>query len=698
MKTILKLIPVLFCFFLNSQLNAQESQISGTVTDEAGVALGGANVVVKGKAVGTSTDFDGNFTLDNVALGEILIFSYTGFERQEIPAAISMNVSLVPGNELDEVIVTGVFDERTKMSASVAISSLKIADLKVLAPNSSADLLKNLPGVYVNTSSGEIGNSVYTRGLSAGAATRDGNFRYVSMQEDGLPVLGISGLNNPDYFLRSDATIARVEAVRGGSAAILGPNAPGGIFNYISRTGGNEFAGEVIVRGGLEGDGKNPYFKTDINLGGPMSKDKTWTYNIGGFFRNADGAKNPGYTLSNGGQLKGNILKKYDKGSFKITAKYLNDRTAPFEYTPSVNFDDPQPAPGFDNTTSLLIQPQEFTVPASTTGLGEDLTFDSAFGLHWDHDLGNGWKTSINTRYSAKETLRNTTAVVSPVNVLEPNGFPFFWAFSGNFFQFGTYEFYNTQTGESYGTVTQGPPADPGPPFPTFTNNNLRLPGSDVLENVLLYNPAIYEDTSMDDWLSQVTLSKKFENMSITGGMYHASTKASTLNWISLAASGGTYTDQPQAVGLRRTDFGGNLLQATTDTGLFGVGGGIFGPQKVSSTIQQTAFFFGHNWDISDKLNLDWGIRFENFNIDQNYITNNSDSYPDGSGGADGDETTTYDNSRWTLNPEQNFEQTISFSDTFSYSAGLNYRASDKFAIYGRVSSGRKTPGFIILF
>lgn len=695
------LLSALFMLLFCSNLTI--AQVSGVVLSESGETLIGANVIEKGSGNGTVTDVDGRFTID-VSVGTVLEISYTGYRNQEAVAANDMRILLAEGTLLDEVVVTGVLDPRTKMSASVAISTLNAEQLQAIVPNSAADMLKNLPGVYVNTASGEIGNSIYTRGLSAGSSTRDGNFRYVSMQEDGLPVIGFTGGINPDMYLRADITIARIEAVRGGSAAILGPNAPGGIFNYISKTGGDEFAGEISLRGGLEGNGKNPYFRTDVNIGGPLSQDKTWTYNLGGFYRNADGPKYPGYKLSYGGQLKGNILKKYDSGSLKITMKYLNDHTAPFEYTPTINFDAPEVAPGFDNTTSLLIQPQQFSVPSSTTQIGHPLDFDSekvygfdefAAGLHWNQDLGNGWRTSVNTRYSSKETIRNTTAVVSPVQVLAP-GFPFFWAFSGNFFQFGTYEFYNTQTGQSYGTVTQGPPM--GGPFPTFTNNNLRLPGSDLLENVLLYNPAIYEVMPMDDWVSQVMIAKELDDMTFTGGLYYANTNVSSVNYVSLAASGGTYTDQPQGIGMRYTDFAGNESDATTSTGLFGVGGGIFGPNQMEANVQQTALFFGHNWDISNQLNLDWGVRFENFSINESFTTPSPDTYPEGSGGADGDITTRYDNNRWTLNPEQSFKQEISFSETFSYSFGLNYLINDKFAIYGRYSTGRKTPDLSFYF
>ena len=265
-KSVLLCSILIFLLFGNS-LNAQT--ITGSVTNESGEGLNGASVAVMGTNLGTNTDEDGKFSINDVPEGSVLRISYIGYATQEVPAKNGLKIIMIESSYLDEVVITGVFDERTKMSASVAISSINEEALKAIVPNSSVDLLKNLPGVYVNTASGEIGNSIYTRGLSAGSSTRDGNFRYVSMQEDGLPVIGISGSINPDMYLRADATIARVEAVRGGSAAILGPNAPGGIFNYISKTGGEEFAGEVSVRGGIGGKWEKPLFQNGCKFWRP---------------------------------------------------------------------------------------------------------------------------------------------------------------------------------------------------------------------------------------------------------------------------------------------------------------------------------------------------------------------------------------------------------------------------------------------
>jgi outer membrane receptor for ferrienterochelin and colicin len=84
------------------------------------------------------------------------------------------------------------------------------------------------------------------------------------------------GNYGPDYFLRPDATLGRLEAVKGGTASILGANAPGGIFNYIMKEGGSKTAGEVVTKYGLEGDGKNNFYRTDFNIGGPLGHNWFW--------------------------------------------------------------------------------------------------------------------------------------------------------------------------------------------------------------------------------------------------------------------------------------------------------------------------------------------------------------------------------------------------------------------------------------
>ena len=119
--------------------------------------------------------------------------------------------------------------------------------------------------------------------------------------------------------------------------------------------GGTKFEAEVRAKYGLEGNGKNPFYRTDFNLGGPLNNDKSITYNIGGFWRQSDGARNPGYPMNNGGQIRANIMKKFKGGSVKLYAKYLNDKNAWFEFLPTVGFSNPTLPAGVEQTNSVLI-------------------------------------------------------------------------------------------------------------------------------------------------------------------------------------------------------------------------------------------------------------------------------------------------------------------------------------------------------
>ena len=87
---------------------AQEKTISGNVTDQDGLPLPGANIVVEGTGNGTQTDFDGNYTI-NASVGQTLVYSYVGqvTQRRIIGAANSIDVQLIEDAQaLDEVIVT----------------------------------------------------------------------------------------------------------------------------------------------------------------------------------------------------------------------------------------------------------------------------------------------------------------------------------------------------------------------------------------------------------------------------------------------------------------------------------------------------------------------------------------------------------------------------------------------------------------
>src|SRR4030095_11964346 len=212
-------------FFFISITAFSQSDINGKVVDSTGSPLVGATVKVKGTSIATKTNEQGLFSLKGVtSTSPVLDVSYVGFADKEInPGAGDLVITLTEKlKEAQEVIVTGVFDKRSALQSSIAISTLKSDAISKLAPNSAADLLSYTPGVYVNSAVGEINNTVFSRGVNANQFSIAGGngYYYVSLMEDGLPVSNLSSGNIvADYFYRADATLSRLESVRGGSAS-----------------------------------------------------------------------------------------------------------------------------------------------------------------------------------------------------------------------------------------------------------------------------------------------------------------------------------------------------------------------------------------------------------------------------------------------------------------------------------------------
>ncbi|WP_452232120.1 YfbK domain-containing protein [Lacinutrix sp. MEBiC02595] len=118
MKNVLQIV---FVLFITIQLQAQEKTITGVVSDVNGLLLPGATVIIKGSTKGTSTDFDGNYTI-KAKINDVLIFSYVGYasKQETVGKSNSINVSLQPDNSLDEVVITalGVKKERKALGYS----------------------------------------------------------------------------------------------------------------------------------------------------------------------------------------------------------------------------------------------------------------------------------------------------------------------------------------------------------------------------------------------------------------------------------------------------------------------------------------------------------------------------------------------------------------------------------------------------
>jgi len=310
-----------------AQTQAQGGTVQGQVTAAYGDPLWGVVVAVRGTKQSVQTDMKGNYTLTGLAPGErTLEVRGEGFMSQSRKVTVSADAPVQANFSLEldllaveEIVVTAQTPDR-KVRSSTAISTLNAEEIKARMPRNTADLMRIVPGFYVESSGGEVGGNLFVRGLPA-----DGSYRYVSLMEDGMPVFDSTELFfvNNDIFFRVDENIERMEAVRGGTSALYGSNAPGGVVNFINKTGGDKLAGTFRASTATAG-----LYRLDGNVNGPIGDD--WRFSVGGFYRFDNGVRYPGFPASNGGQFKGSLLRTFhtDKldGHARVTFKYLNDR------------------------------------------------------------------------------------------------------------------------------------------------------------------------------------------------------------------------------------------------------------------------------------------------------------------------------------------------------------------------------------
>ena len=269
------------------------------------------------------TDADGKYMLSLKDGIYTLAISYTGYVTQEIEISVSggqsmtKDFTLSAGVGLDEILVTASSTFRSQKQAPLSISSLRMNDITKLSANSQADILRNIPGITAE-GGGETATNLFVRGLPSG-----GQYTFNPLQYDGLPLMTSFGLNSSahDDYARPDIGFKGVEFVRGGASILYGAGSAAGIINYISKTGdtnpGNIFNVELADEGRLRAD-----FYSGGQLGG---KDSDTYYAITGFLRYDEGPYKTGIP-TRGGQLRANIKKVFDRGSFTVHIQFINDR------------------------------------------------------------------------------------------------------------------------------------------------------------------------------------------------------------------------------------------------------------------------------------------------------------------------------------------------------------------------------------
>lgn len=201
--------------------------VSGKVTDDTGESLPGVNVVIKGTTTGTTTDLDGNYRL-SVDDGATLVFSFVGFETQEIQvgARTTIDISMGGATELQEVVVTAVGIEANKASLGYSIQNVGQDDFKNAQETNLVNALNGkVAGVTIVSSSGSPGSSsnIRIRGNTSISGSNSPLFVV-----DGIPIDNSEFGNGTDGVNRSNRAIdlnpndiENITVLKGAAATVL---------------------------------------------------------------------------------------------------------------------------------------------------------------------------------------------------------------------------------------------------------------------------------------------------------------------------------------------------------------------------------------------------------------------------------------------------------------------------------------------
>ncbi len=594
---------------------------------------------------------------------------------------------------MEEVIVTGVGggNPLTKLDSSVAITTKGQQQIEQKAPINIVDLIATVPGFWAESSGGESGaGNVFIRGLP-----QDGGFIFMQQLEDGLPVLLEPSINflPVDAFAKLDETVERFEAVRGGSAAVFSTGAPGGMVNLVTKMPSDLPEGRVKIQ-----LGDYNHFRTDFVHSGPLSDE--WNYLIGGFYREDDGVRDPGFTANKGYQFRARLARDFDRGSLWLDYKRLNDNG--IFYLP-IGVENPNPTGGafsgepnsitgtdattFTATSSdhrrvLLRHPNGINdrAPDMADGIGAD---SNQFTLSLEYDLGNDWfldakarLTSADVSFISGISIGQPTAaadvVTGLVNEAQALGISGDSRYNG--------------TGPSGIDLSQVAGAvinytNSGDPFDTANQNG----------NGLVYETGWWDVRwDVENFVTDWKLSKSLGDHNLTFGLYFGRMETENLkDWANILHD---FKERTELVDITFTDANGDpLLDAEgnpvqrTENGVWRYG---FNYEERSDEMTTVALYFYDEWNATDTVRLDFGFRWDQNNYrgsvgvvpgPQDFDGNAVDSLFLARDGVTDGIPVRFDD----------YERTLT---ELSWTVGGNWAFSDSQALFARASVGYDFP------
>ncbi len=561
---------------------------------------------------------------------------------------------------LEEVVVTGTARASGlhRLDAGFSINSITADSLHQIAPLSTADVLKNVPGTYVESSGGVAGLRVNVRGFPM-----NGGGQFSSVELDGttlLPPMTLSFIEGYSLF-RVDDTVERVEVLRGGPSPLFSSGQPGITLNFIQKKGGDVPEGSGRITLGAEG-----LYRFDGFLGGKLAEG--WYGTVGGFYRESDGVRDPDFTADKGGQLSATLTRRWDSGEITFSGRAVKDSNIFFSGAPLLstnNGRDLDVYPFFDQRKDTLAGPDttrlQFEIgPGATpstlsTDFSDGRTVDlKQFGVSFDFNVGE-WE--ITDRLGYLDGTADTRAIFTSAVPLT----------------LGSY--INGRIAAVNGTA---PVVAAAGGAATAGSARYTTSGAAITD---MNTPVIvagfwYVDKDIETVSNDFRVSRTFGAHTLTAGNYFAYHSIQDL-WYQ--GNNALLAFEKHA---RRIDVALNNGVLITKDGFTGYATNHFVDDFDGRNL---AFFLADEWQITDRLRVDGGVRHEDYKTDGTVglATNRN---------LDGNLLTFYNNS---VSVQNGTSQYFTYDDAkTSFTFGANYRLAPELSTFVRVNSGYRFPTF----
>lgn len=476
-----------------------------------------------------------------------------------------------------EVIVSGRrgTSVQGEWERSYSASQIATVELARRAPQSLAELLSGLPGLWVDNSAGVAANTIRVRGIPL-----DG-YQAIAVQEDGLPVQHDTlPWTDIDQFVRPDLMVETVDYVRGGPSAVFASNAPGGILNLRSRAPTRRRSAETrltLTDYGLA--------RWEGYVAGPIAPG--WRAIVGGMATRDPSVRRIASTLG-GGQVRARVDHDLPQGgTLTLALHLLDDDTLNISSFP-MRYDRGRlsPLPGFDPRRGSFFGPDFATLDFAALGtrpLGRNNRNRLAMpSLAWSQPLGAG-KLTLRAHYRASHTERyalSSSGSAVPAADMLTQALPRLIAAFPD-------------------TASVAPRhAGDGTPFAA-------LPGND---RVTILNP-IAADTRLHEVIADLSYSRALDaagHHDLTLGVYGVG-----YDWHFARAVARALVEareQGRRLDLVALDVNGRAIGRLTDRGLLTAGSTY---EALEGRQRMVALYASDEWQVAPRWRIDWGLRHE---------------------------------------------------------------------------------------